>query len=354
MITKFIPAAMKLSRCCGVVVVLLSTSLLAASAWAENLKVRVGVIPVLGASSFFVADKEGWLHDAGLDLSILTFDSGPNIIQAAAGGNVDLYVAGVAPLAFGHTKGIDFRVVAATAVDENVLVASPGFHSYFKPDLAPATAFKKFHSDMGRPVKIATQPPNSVPAANLQYWLREVVHVDPTDVQVISMGIDATQQALLAGAVDAATVREPTLTIVQQRNPDIALIAKGEDLFPGQPGTVVAVLSTFLQQHPQAVQAIVDNIVRATAELQKNPDRAVPAITAALSKGIVDASTIRKSLSSPATHFVVDPGTIVKSTRALLAFQVKLGVVPEAPDVDGLFDRSFYAKAALRQKGANN
>jgi len=341
-------------RLCGIAAALLSIPLLLSSAAAENIKVRVGVIPVIGASPLFVADKEGWLRESGLDLSILAFDSGPNIIQAAAGGDIDLYVAGVAPLAFGHTKGIDFRVVTATAVDENVLVAGAKLNAYMNPGTAPASAFKKFHSDTNRPVKIATQPPNSVPAANLQYWLREVAHVDLADVQVLSMGIDSTQQALLADAVDAATVREPTLTIAQRRNPDIALIAKGEDLFPGQPGTVVAVLSAFLQQHPQAVQTIVNSIVRATTELQKDPDRAVPAIEAALSKGIVDASTIRKSLSSPAVHFVTDPQTIVESTKALLAFQVKLGVVPEAPDVGGLFDRSFYARAVSAEKSARD
>ena len=320
-------------------------SLLVTSASAEPLKVRVGVIPVIGASPLFVADGEGWFRDAGLDLSIKTFESGPNIIQAAASGGIDLYVAGVAPLALGRTKGIDFRVVAASAIDENVLVAGPKLNAVFKKSASPAAAFKQFHADTGSAAKIATQPPGSVPAANLQYWLREVAHVDPSDVQIVSIGIDATQQAILAGAVDAAIVREPTLTIIQQRNPEIALIASGETLFPGQPGTVVAAFGPFQQQHPQAVQAIVDGVVRAIGELQKTPDRAVPHIEAALSKGIIKTATIQKALSSPAVHFVADPKAIRSSTAALLAFQVKLGALTTAPTLDGLFDPSFYDKS---------
>lgn len=319
---------------------------LGAAAKAERLAVRVGVIPVIGAAPLFVAEKEGWLQDAGLDISITTFESGPNIIQAAASGSVDVYVAGVAPVAAGRAKGVDLRVVAATAVDENVLVQGAKLKSYFKPGVKPAAAFKQFHAENGRAAKIATQPPGSVPAANLQYWLREVAHVDPADVEIVSIGIDATQQALLAKAVEAATVREPTLTIVQQRNPEITLLAKGSELFPGQPGTIVAVSGAFLEQHPQAVQAIVSGILRAVEELQKEPDRAAPHVEAALSKGIVDAATIRKSLSSPAVHFVVDPQAITESTKALLAYQVKLGALPLAPSVEGLFDRSFYEKAA--------
>jgi NitT/TauT family transport system substrate-binding protein len=262
-------------------------------------------------------------------------------------------VAGIAPLAVARSKGIDFRVVTASAIDENVLVAGAKLHAYFKPGVSAAAAFKQFHTDTGRPAKIATQPPGSVPAANLQYWLREAVHADQADVQIVPIGIDATQQAILANAVDAATVREPTLTIIQQRNPEIALLASGEELFPGQPGTVVAVYGPFLEAHPQAVQAIVDGIVRAIGEVQKTPDRAVPAIEAALSKGIVDQATIRKSLLSPAVHFVADPQAILDSTKALLAYQVKLGALTEAPSIEGLFDRHFYEKTIARGTGGS-
>ena len=169
--------------------------------------------------------------------------------------------------------------------------------------------------------------------------------MDASDLQIVSIGIDATQQAVLAGAVEAAVVREPTLTIIQQRNPGIALIAAGEDLFPGQPGTVVAAFGPFLEQHPQAVQAIVNGIVRAIDELQKTPDRAVPHVEAALSKGIIKTETIRRSLASPAVHFVADPNAILSSTRSLIAYQVKLGALPTVPTLDGLFDLDFYGKS---------
>jgi NitT/TauT family transport system substrate-binding protein len=317
----------------------------ATGAPAETVTARVGVIPVIGAAPLFVAEKEGWLREGGLDLQTKLFESGPNIVQAAASGGVDIYVAGVAPAAVGRAKGIDLRVVAALAVDENVLAGGAKLRAFFKKGVTPAAAFKAFHAANGKPAKIATQPPGSVPAANLQYWLREVIHADPADVEIISIGIDATQQALLANAVEAATVREPTLTIVRQANPEIALLAGGSELFPGQPGTVAAVSKDFLEKHPQQVQALVDGLVRAVEELQKNPDRAAPHVEAALSKGIVDGATIRKSLSSSAAHFVVDPKVITQSTRALLAYQVVLGVADKAPSVDGLFDLSFFEKA---------
>jgi len=325
-----------------------ASALLAASpvaAFAEAIKIRTAVIPVLGSAPLFVADREGWLKAAGLDLAITTFESGPNAIQAAASGSIDLYVAGITPVATGRTKGIDFRVVAATAIDENVLVSGAKLKSFFKEGVKAADAFKAFKAEAGRPAKISTQPPGSVPSTNLTYWLFELQHVDPADVQIVPMGIDATQQAILAGAVEAATVREPTLTIIQQRNPQITLLASGEELFPGQPGTVVAVASAFAEKHPEAVTAIVEAVARAIEKIKKDPDGSLPAIEAALSKGIVDPALLHKSLSSPAVNYVSDPKAILGPTKAMLEYQVKVKTLPEAPDIAKLFDTSFYEKA---------
>jgi len=314
-------------------------------AMAETIKVRTAVIPVLGSAPLFVADREGWLKAAGLDLAITIFESGPNAIQAAASGGIDLYVAGITPVATGRTKGIDFRVVAATAIDENVLVSGAKLKSFFKEGAKAADAFKAFKAEAGRPAKISTQPPGSVPSTNLTYWLFELQHVDPADVQIVPMGIDATQQAILAGAVEAATVREPTLTIIQQRNPQITLLASGEELFPGQPGTVVAVTGAFAEKHPEAVTTIVEAVARAIEKIKKDPDGSLPAIEAALSKGIVDPALLRKSLSSPAVNYVSDPKAILGPTKAMLDYQVRVKTLPEAPDIAKLFDTSFYEKA---------
>ncbi len=67
-----------------------------ARAQARRTPVRVGVIPIVGAAPLFVAEGEGWLKQAGLDLTVTTFESGPNMIQALASGTIDVYVAGVA------------------------------------------------------------------------------------------------------------------------------------------------------------------------------------------------------------------------------------------------------------------
>ncbi len=306
---------------------------------------RIGYIPIIGTAPVFVAQGEGWLKDAGIAASFTVFESGPNMIQAFASGTIDFYLAGIAPLAVARSRGVDVRVVAATAIAENVFVAAPALAKFFTPGTAPAAAFKAHKAATGKAARLATQPAGSVPNTVLQYWLWEVAKADKGDVEVVPMGIDATQQAVLAGAVEGGIVREPALTIVQSRNPGIKLVAGGQELFPGQPGTVLAGSGAFVTKNPDAVQKLVDSLVRAAALIAKDPDRAAPHVAAALGKGIVDPALIRKALVSPASTFEIDPRKIIEPSRAMQTYQVKLGSLEKELPFEGLFETQFYERA---------
>lgn len=314
-------------------------------AQARSAPLRVGLIPILAVAPIIVAEKEGWLKEAGLSLGITTFESGPNMIQALASGTLDVYVAGVAPLGVARAKGIDVKVVAATSVEENVFVAGPKLARFAEKGVAPAEVFKRYRDSAGTPARLATQPLGSVPNTTLQHWLWEVAKADPKDVTIVSMGIDATQQAVLAGAVEGGILREPAVSIVTGRNPAIRLMALGGEMFPNQPGTVVAVTRALLDKEPDAVQAIVTGIVRAIDLIGRDPERVAPIIEASLGKGLVDTATIRRALVSPATRFAADPRAIVEATAAMQRYQVKLGALDREVPLDGLFEPRFYERA---------
>lgn len=322
-------------------------ALLAAHAPASAQTVaRTGYIPVMGTAQIFVADKEGLLKAAGIEPKFAVFESGPAMIQALASGTLDIYVGGVAPLAVARSKGVDVKVVAATAINEMTVVAGGKLAPYFKAGVAPAQAIRDFKATTGKPARFATQPPGSVPHTTLVHWLDQVVKADKADYEVITMGIDATQQAVLAGAVDGATLREPAVTVSMQRDPRLKIVATGNEMFANQPGTVVGVSGAFLKANPQAVQKLVDGIVKATKILKDDPARAAVPVEAALGKGLVDTATIVKAIKSPASSFTADPRIIVEPFRAMQAYQVKIGSLDKEYPLDGLFDPSFYEKAA--------
>ena len=321
------------------------TAALALQPAAAQVAMRVGVIPIIGAAPFFVADGKGWLQEAGIATRVTTFESGPNMIQALASGTIDVYVAGVMPLAVANGRGVPSKVVTATAVEEMVFVAGPKLAGYLRDGVSTADALKAYRAGEGKPARLAAQPPGSVPNTTLQHWLFAVSKVDKADAEIISMGIDATQQAVLAGAVDGAAIREPALTIVQGRNPAVKLVATGGQMFPSQPGTVVAVTPAFLAGNEAAVQSLVTSLVRADALLKQNPAEAAPAVEAALGKGIVDTATILKALTSPASRFVVDPRVIIDATAKMQTYQVSIGTLDKEAPLEGLFEPRFYDQA---------
>ncbi len=323
-------------------------ALVAASPCFAQTQVRVGVIPVLGVAPIFVVDKEGWAKEAGFDFKFTTFESGPVMIQALASGTLDVYVAGVAPLGVARSKGIDIRVVTSTAVEEMTVAAGAKLAPSFKPGVAPAQALKDFRAANGKPARLATQPPGSVPHTTLVHWLTQVIKADKADYEIVPMGIDATQQALLTGAVDGATIREPTDTIVQQRDPRIRIVALGGEMFPNQPGTVVAFSGAFLSKNQAGVQKLVDALVKADKLIKAEPKRVAPYVEAALGKGLIDAATIEKALASPASKFTADPRVIMEATKKMQSYQVSIGTLEKDVPLDGLFDTSFYEKAIAK------
>lgn len=305
---------------------------------------RVGFIPVMGAAQIFVAEGEGWFKQAGLTFQPATFESGPNMIQALSSGTLDVYVAGLGPLLTARSKGIDVRVVAATVVEEMGFAAGPALAPFFEGRNG-AAAFKAFREKNNRPAKIATQPLGSGPNTALQHWLFEVVKADKADVEIVEMGIDATQRAISTAAVEGGSVREPAWTILQKQNPAIKLVATGKDMFPNFPGVVVAVLGSFADKNPKAVEDLVRVTVRATKLLKDDPNRAVKHVGAAFGKGLVSDDILLTALKSPQTQFTSDPRSIADSTVKLQDYQVKIGVLKKAESLDGLFAQNVYDRA---------
>lgn len=316
--------------------------------------IKVGYIPVLGSSALFVVDGEGWAKSAGLDLQLVRFTSGPQAIQALVSGRIDAYVAGVLPLLQARAHGADVKVVTAASVEELEVVARgklaealPKQQDGDVPVSAVKTAFDTFKAQQSRPPRVAAQPAGSVPDTLLRYWLQKRVNT-PTPlantVSIVGVDIDAAQQAFLAGAVDAAVLREPALTVVRSRLPETRTLATGHDLLPDQPGSVLAIVKPEAPEHQAWSQKLAELFVKATTLLATQPDEAAPFVTKALGGGILSEETLKKALEHSASRFVSDPTRIVEGVRQLQDFEVEQGLLRKAQPVDDLFDLDLWRR----------
>ncbi|MDB5512331.1 MAG: transporter substrate-binding protein [Enterovirga sp.] len=331
-------------------VVFAPAALLASRALAQSprVPVRVGYVPVIGAAPLFVMTGAGWTREAGLDLALTKFESGPPAIQALASGTLDVLFVGIAPIAVGRAKGLPVKVVAASGIGgSGFAVQAPLAASFAATPDSPRDAFAAFRAKTGRPAKLGVLPPGGTPTVALRYWLKRNA-VAAEDFQFVSMGIEGVQQAMLTGAIDGGTVLEPALTIVQSRKPDVTTIAFAPEMYPNLPGVVVAATEAFMAAQPEALVSIVRLASRARDLVLADPKAAAPHIQAVLAGGLVDTAIFERALGSKAIAFVVDPRAIVDATRDSLAFEVEIGDFPTAPAIEGLFDPSWYDRALAR------
>lgn len=311
----------------------------------ERVPVRVGYVPVIGASPLFVMHGAGWTREAGLDLALTKFESGPPAIQALASGTLDLLFVGIAPIAVARAKGLPVKVVAASGIGgSGFAVQAPLAAAFAAADGKAKAAFAAYRAKTGKPAKLGILPPGATPTVALRYWLKRE-GVGPDDVAFASMGIEAVQQAMLSGAVDGGTVLEPALTLVQSRRPEVKTIAFAPQMYPDLPGVVVAATEAFLAQRFESVATIVKLAAKARELILADPAKAAPHVQSVLSGGLVDVAIYQRALGSEALSFVIDPRLIVEATRGSLAFEVEIGDFPQAPPIDGLFDMRAYDRA---------
>jgi NitT/TauT family transport system substrate-binding protein len=150
------------------------------------------------------------------------------------------------------------------------------------------------------------------------------------------------QQALLAGSVDAASILEPVLTIVLDRDPSARVVTYGGQMMPNQPGAVLAVRSEVLKEKPDVVQKLVDMHNRATAMIISDPKRAAKHVHDVIGRGLIPAEMIEKAIVSPYAKYESNPHKIVESTRTMHDFQAKIGTLRKPVPLDQLFDTTAY------------
>ncbi len=311
----------------------------------ETLELEVGYMPILPVAQVFVMEGEGWAKEAGLDFNLVRFQNGPAMVQAVASGELDVMFFGIGPALVARGRGQDIQVVASNIIEQIALIARENLAEYWDEN-DPSSLFGDFESGEGRKARIATFPQGSVPDIVLRYWISRQLGLSFDALEIVPMGADQVQQGLLAGSVDGASILEPVLTIVQRRDRSAQILTRADAMFPGQPGAVLAVRSSVIEEHPEAVQRLGELHVRATEVFQEKIETSAKHAVEFIGAGLVDPSTIEAALRSPSTNYMADPRKIREPTQQMHDFQLETGSLAAPVDLDQLFNTSFYERVA--------
>lgn len=329
---------------------LISALLIWLSAWSVTASaakpLEIGYMPIIPVSQAFLTLEDEHLARIGIeDPELIQFQNGPAMVQALLAGQLDIAYVGIGPAMVARAKGADVKVVASNIVEQISLVALGELAPYFESGDA-ATAFSRFAADKGRKPVIATFPVGSVPETVLQFWLRKQLNIDPDQVELVYQGAAQVQQSLLTGAVDGAAILEPIVSISLDRLPAARVVASGSEMFPEQPGAVLLVRESLINESPETVQALVQVHAEVSRRLREQPDQAVEAVQRHVGGGRLPVAIVQQALENSRAHFVDDPRRIIEGTRAMRDFQAEVGTLKADVDLDQLFDTRFYENLA--------
>ncbi|MGN6704241.1 MAG: ABC transporter substrate-binding protein [Burkholderiaceae bacterium] len=249
---------MKLSR--FVVAALAALSLAGHAAAADKFK--IGYLRVMDDAQAIAAYEAGFYKKQGLDVELVEFTSGTNLIKAIVGGQLDTGVLGFTNAVAWASKGADLKVVSG---------AQQGYHAIVVRD---DTGINKVADLKGH--TLASQAEGSTADTVLKGVVLKNAGLKPDEVNVLGVSPQVAVQSLVGKRVDAAFLFEPQASIAQLIAPVKQIYEIGE-VWPF-PCMVVITSGDTLKKRRADVWKSLDAQRDAIQMLQKQPAEAAKLI----------------------------------------------------------------------------
>ncbi len=224
---------------------------------AEPTIIRMGYVPVMIYAPLFVGVERGYFADEGIELELTPLQGGSDSVVQLAAGNFDAAVGGAgAGLLNAAERGVAFTIVAPMH-SETAPLTSPVVISANRTDEIQSIADLE-----GKRVSI-----NATGAAT-EYWLAQALEqggLTFEDVELLTVGFRDVPGSLESGALDAAILGEPLVTISED-NGLVEVLA--EDFIDGFYATYLYMGEPLLNERPDAARGFMRAYLRACRDLQ--------------------------------------------------------------------------------------
>jgi NitT/TauT family transport system substrate-binding protein len=218
-------------------------------------KFKVGYLRVMDDAQAIVAHEAGYYKKQGLDVELIEFKSGTDLIKAIVGGQLDSGVLGFTNAVAWASRGADLKVVGGAQLGYHAIVAREG------------TGIEKVSDLKGK--TLASQAEGSTADVVLKGVVLKDAGLKADDVNVMGVSPQVAVQSLVGKRVDAAFLFEPQASIAQLIAPVKQIYEIGE-VWPF-PCMVVITSGETLKKRQDAVWKSLDAQREAIDLLQKKP-----------------------------------------------------------------------------------
>ena len=197
------------------VLIISTTALLGCSNKASGpSKLKVGYMRVMDDAQAIAAYEGGFYKKHGLDVELVEFKSGTDLIKAIIAGQVDTGVLGFTNAVAWAAKGADLKVIGA---------AQQGYHELIARD---DSGIKDVAGLKGK--TLASQAEGSTADTVLKGVVLKNAGLKPEDLNIMGVSPQVAVQSLIAKRVDAAFLFEPQATIAKLTAPVKKIYEIGE------------------------------------------------------------------------------------------------------------------------------
>ena len=284
--------------------------------------VKIGYLPSDHDAALFVADAQGLYKNKGINVELVQFNNGGDLMTAMASGDVDVGYVGIAPVLSSVSSGVPVKVISAAQIEGSGLIVTKDSNIATAKDLAGKT--------------VATPGEASIQHVLLSAYLK-TNGMSLNDINESAMKVPSINDALKTGNLPAAITFQPYVSL-GVADDNITELVDSSEIMPKHPCCVVVASDDFIKNNENTTKDIIAIHKEATTFINKNiKDGKTSEVVKLLPKDIVaNEDAEAKSLESFPFIYGLDD-SYKASVDTFQQMEVDLGILNQTVSHEDLY-----------------
>jgi NitT/TauT family transport system substrate-binding protein len=294
----------------------------APAVWAQSnmTKLRVGVVPVLDAGAFFIAQAQDYFAKERLDISVSPTPGGGPSMAALVAGQLQISMSTVTTMIQSQQEGLDLKIVSG------ISSAKPFPNDYSAVMVRKGSGIKSGKDTAGKTG--ASHLLQNLPWVCTRLWI-DSTGGDSSKANIIEVHFPQQEDALLGSRVDFIATNEPFMSAIMLAHSDKVEIVSGL-MGTMLPNTVVAGFAAsgdYIGKNKDVIEAFARAYQKAADWAQAN--KGSPEMIEAVAKFTkLSPERLKALIAWPEFIKNIDPANLDRIAKAMKQYDA----LKEVPD----------------------